>query len=473
MSAPRRKPEPSPPTKAGQRRPLFDPAALPGFDDATGAPSARDADSGDSPWSVTELAFRISDALAGALPKQVRVAGEVSGFTDRTHWYFSLKDQGAVASCVMFAPQARRSGFTPANGQEVIATGRVDHFAKQGRTQLYVDRLEPVGVGSLELAFRRLFETLKSAGYFDPARKQPLPGFPGRVAVVTSRTGAALQDVLDTLRKRAPMIDVLIVDVRVQGKGAAAQIADAIAALSRNRASLGVDAVILTRGGGSMEDLWAFNERVVADALLACALPTVAAIGHETDVTIAELVADERAATPTQAAMRVSPDRVALIEQLDAQAARLRTSLRRRLAHDAERLRGLARLPVFADPHSPILLRRKHVRDMAKSLSGAGARALEWAQLRLERDQGRLEAVSPLAVLSRGYSVTTTSAGEVVVSAKRIRPGDVVHTRVRDGAFASVVDGKGARTNASKPQKSRRASRDAEPLSPDSPGLFG
>ena len=253
----------------------------------------------------------------------MRVVGEVSNLSDRTHWFFSLKDEGAAMRCVCFASNAKRVGFPMRDGMQVVVTGRVDFYDAQGSVQLYVDRIEPVGQGALELKLRQMIEELKGLGYFDLEHKQPLPTMPTRIAVVTSRSAAALQDVINTVNQRWAGCRLYLYDVRVQGEQAAGEIAEAIKRISKHGKKLGIDAVILTRGGGSIEDLWAFNERVVADAVYACGLPIVAAIGHETDTTVAELVADVRCATPTQAAMTLVPEREALHHQVHQLGQRL------------------------------------------------------------------------------------------------------------------------------------------------------
>ena len=517
----------------------FDPEKMRGPKPA-GAKAGMPADA----IGVSELAERIDQALRGSFRERVKVFGEISGFSDRTHWYFSLKDEGAVVSCVMFASAARRAGFTPENGQAVVATGRVEFYGKQGRTQLYVEGLTPVGAGELELRYRALCDELRGLGWFDVQRKRPLPRFPRRLGVVTSRTGAALQDVLDTVRRRCPAVEVALVDVRVQGEAAAPEIARALRWLSSHHQSLAIDAVILTRGGGSMEDLWAFNERAVAQAVLECAIPVVAAIGHETDTTIAELVADERAATPTQAAMRLTPDRVSLHEQLDQLGARLRAVLGRQVRHDRSRVEGLARRAFFADPRSVVVagarsleatarrlgqaLRHQVSRDRVR-LERAGTRLarnrpeavfstrrarveraehrlghsmrvrlaafdpeeagveLRRATERLLRSQGeRLDAlerelivVGPQHVLARGYSVTTDAHGRAIRSARDVRSGQVVDTRVSDGSFRSTVGdgaasgaGEGEPDRAPLPPRRRPRGRGRRADDPDQLGLF-
>ncbi len=375
----------------------FDPEKMRG--PARAEPAGRPGVPADA-IGVSELAARIDRTLRAGFDARVRVHGEISGFNDRTHWYFSLKDEDAVVSCVMFASASRRCGFAPENGQCVLATGRVEFYARQGRTQLYVEKLEPVGAGELEARFRALCAELKGLGWFDAERKRPLPRFPRRIAVVTSRTSAALQDVIDTVRRRCAGIELVLVDVKVQGDSAAAGVARAIGWLSARHEPLGIDAIILTRGGGSLEDLWAFNERVVARAVLECAVPVVAAIGHETDTTIAELVADERAATPTQAAMRLTPDRASLHEQLDQLRARLRATVTRQTRHDRARVDALARRGFFVDPRGLVRARGRPVERERRRLGQALRHEVSRARVRVERLASRLARNRPEAVYS-------------------------------------------------------------------------
>ena len=350
---------------------------------------------GEGVVTVGELAGMVRSALAGSLPSRVRVVGEVSNFVDRSHWFFSLKDDRAAVKCVCFASAARRVRFGVQDGIEVVVTGRVDFYEASGQVQLYVDRLEPVGQGALELRFRALCEELRGLGYFDVARKRALPVFCRRVAVVTSRTGAALQDVVDTARRRWAGCGVVLVDVRVQGESAVGEVARAIRGLSRQGRSLGVDAIILTRGGGSMEDLWAFNERVVADAVFECQLPVVAAIGHETDTTVAELVADLRCATPTQAAMAVVPDRVAYDEQIEQMERRLSLMVERQHASCAQRLMGLRKHPVFSRPGRVAELCGERVDRLADRLRSACVGCATRGSSVVDRSERRLAAMEP------------------------------------------------------------------------------
>jgi len=480
---------------APPKRTAFDPSKM----HAERAPA--DKPPAPEPLTVSQVSGRIDAALKQGLPARVLVRGEITNFTDRTHWYFALKDDSAVLSCVMFAGAVRKTGFTPENGMEVVATGSVGYFEKWGKTQLYCEALEPVGAGALELRFRKLVEEIRAKGWFDAARKRPIPRTPRRIAVVTSKTGAALQDVLDTLNRRAPFVEVLTVDVRVQGERAAPEIARALARLSRGAERLGIDTIILTRGGGSMEDLWAFNEPAVAEAIVRSAVPVVAAIGHETDTTIAELVADLRAATPTQAAVRAAPDADALAEMLGATARRLRAALDRRTDRERGRLEragsalasattaGLHRrsdaLHRYAarlsrrHPSAVYAARRVTLDDLAQRLTRTLARATRSRDVApLAEDLKRaanervraesshvaelerlLQTTGPVATLRRGYSVTTTVEGEILRSAADAKAGAEILTRLADGSVRSTVSG----------GKKRRRLRRDDP----GPSLFG
>lgn len=462
----------------------------------------------EEPLTVSQLALRIDAALKVGLPDAVRVRGEISNFRARTHWYFALKDASAVVDCVVFASTARFVGSAPVDGTQVIVTGRVDFHAASGRVSLIVERVEPVGEGALAARLRAMVEELRRLGWLDPARKRPLPAFPRRVAVITSRGGAALQDVLATMRKRCPAVAVLVVDVRVQGEGAAEDIARAVRLVGNRHERLGVDAILVTRGGGSMEDLWAFNERVVAEAIVRSPVPVVAAIGHETDVTVAELVADERGATPTQAAMRLTPDTAALLRQIDATARRLTGQARRLVQAERRRVDSLAVRPVLADARALLERPRDRLGDAAADLKSVMSsatdrrrRRLDELALRLERLRpaavqarlaervrsvagrlrrsadvlfarhlSRVEAmerhlrgVGPLAVLERGFSLTLGPGGRVVRHVADVSPGDVLQTRVIDGSIRSVVRPEPPTRAASRPAEHPRGLFDPAP----------
>jgi exodeoxyribonuclease VII large subunit len=469
----------------------------------------------EAPLTVSQLAGRIQAALAGGLPAKVRVIGEVSGFRERTHWYFDLKDAGAVVNCAMFATNARRMKFQPQNGQEVVVTGRVEFYDKQGKVSLLCEKLEPVGAGALELAFRALCEEIRALGWFAPERKRPIPGCPSRVAVVTSRSGAALQDVLDTMRKRCPSTRVSLVDVRVQGDGAAEEVAAAVRWLGTLDGPQRPQVILVTRGGGSMEDLWAFNERVVAEAIVQSPIPVVAAIGHETDTTIAELVADLRCATPTQAAMRLTPDSGALMEQLDALASRMRVGMNRvarerrhlevvarqlrsvavsRLRNSASRLERVGgKLEQFRPAamqarrasalhsaevrlHAAVRARLTEVDvgSMGVRLERAWEVAADSAGARLEALARQLTSVGPQSVLQRGFSYTKKEDGGLVRSVADVALGARLVTRLADGEVRSRVEGEsGVRAVPTAEQVAQRPRRKRRDDGAGTPGLFG
>lgn len=418
----------------------FDPSKMSVAKDASANVLAADAT-----LRVSELAARIDGALRGAFPAAVRVVGEISGFRDRTHWYFDLKDESAVVSCAMWQGQAKKVGFTPSNGQQVVVRGRLEFYAPGGKVTLVCDRIEPVGAGALELAYRALLDEIKALGWTAVERKRAVPRFPRRVAVVTSRSAAALQDVLVTMRKRCGAVGVVLADVRVQGQGAAAEVADAIRTINANRERLGVDAILVTRGGGSMEDLWAFNDKELARAIVESELPVVAAIGHETDTTIAELVADERCATPTQAAMRLTPDGAALEQQVQSMSRRLAGLVRQKIEGAMQQVNSAARSSAMADPHA--ILERLHARvdSAARAHMAAGRDVLARATSRVESAQGVVMAHRPRAVHAasalrlEGLEARMKEAWHAREDAARVdaeaeRLVEVVEVRLRDCA---------------------------------------
>lgn len=345
--------------------------------------------------TVSQLSELIKSTLEQRIPSPLRVIGQVSNLRDSGHWYFSLKDESAVVNCVAWASSAKKFGFTPRDGDEVVATGHVSHFGPQGRTQLYVTKLDPVGAGALELEFRRMCEELRGLGYFDPGHKVPLPAFPRKVAVITSKDGAALQDVIATAKQRCTAVGLLVVDVRVQGEGAPEQVARAIKWVDGNSEKLGVDAILVTRGGGSIEDLWAFNTRIVADAAFKCKLPLVAAIGHESDVTVIELVADVRAATPTQAAMRLVPASTECNKQIEHLQHRLTVVTKRLIDRGKHRLESLERHETFRRPEVIIQRAAERIESISKNLSAAMRHVHAAARLRLEQICSRLAQIGP------------------------------------------------------------------------------
>lgn len=456
--------------------------AEPALPDAAPAGEPRAAEA-DAPITVTEASVRIKRAVEGT--GRQRIVGEVSNFSQRQHWYFTLKDSESQLDCVMWASSTTSARVVPANGMEVVVEGLPTHWGPRGRTQLVVRSVARVGAGSLQQRFEELCRVLRAEGYFDESRKKRLPPFPRAVAVITSMQGAALQDVLRTARLRAPFVRIVAVDVPVQGDAAAPAIAAAIDAVDRRADELGIDAMIVTRGGGSIEDLWAFNERAVADALLRARTPVVAAIGHESDTTVAELVADRRASTPTAAVMLLLPDREGMRQQVDHLHDRMNFLARRRVADGRRTMDQLARHPFLRSPRGAVDLRRAGLDRLAARLASAArsrvareraavgelrvrfeahrpaarqaaARATleslsarlagvvrsaaSAARARVEGADRQLRILGPGETLARGWSLTFTEDGRLVRDASRVRPGELVRTRMSGGTVDARVE---------------------------------
>jgi exodeoxyribonuclease VII large subunit len=430
--------------------------------------------------------------LVGAADRAVRehfgplwVAGEISNLRPQPagHLYFTLKDDKSQLAAVMFRPANQLLAFRPANGMEVVVQGRLGIYADRGAFQLYVDAMEPRGLGALRLAFEQLKARLGAEGLFESARKRPLPRWPRGIGIVTARHGAAVHDMLTVLRRRWPLARVIIRDVRVQGAGAAREIADGIEDLCRGQS---LDVIIVGRGGGSLEDLWAFNEEVVARAIVASRLPVVSAVGHEVDFTIADFVADARAPTPTAAAALVVPDQAEVAAALARASDALRSALVRRTRSCGERLATLERR--LGDPRRRVADVRQRIDELGARSVAALRRRLSWERrelatlsgrlersgpaararamgervrgaaehLRLgltlrvraahagvERAASRLEALSPLACLARGYAIVRQGGpgGPVVREAGTLAPGDTVSMLFAHGSARARVEG--------------------------------
>lgn len=389
---------------ARKRKGYFFPAATERslLSDSAGDSSAPN-DAGPAMIGVSELVARIKSALAEALPERFCVVGEISNLSlpASGHLYFSLKDSRAAIAAAMWRSQAERLKFRPVDGLEVVAEGRVDVYDAQGRLQLYVERMTPRGQGALELAFRQLKEKLQAEGLFDPSRKKPIVRFPRAIGVITSATGAAIRDVQRTLRRRWPAAEVYLLPVPVQGEGAAEQIAQAVRLLDAQADRLGIDTILLVRGGGSLEDLWAFNEEVLARAVFAARTPIVSGVGHEVDVTICDLVADMRAATPTAAAELAVPDREELRRHLLQQQTRLRRSLQEKTAAARRMLEGLLRSAAFRDPLGQVRNGAQRVDELSHRLRAALHGRLAGAARQLQPAAHRLAAVHPSRLLER------------------------------------------------------------------------
>jgi exodeoxyribonuclease VII large subunit len=393
--------------------------------------------------TVSALTARIKGALESGFGS-VWVAGEISNLTRAAsgHTYLSLKDEGSTLRAALFRGVGLRLRFEPRDGMQVVARGRISVYVPRGDYQLQIEELQPKGIGALELALQQLRERLQARGYFDPRRKKPLPRFPRTIALITSPTGAAVRDMLELLARRWPVAHVIVVPVRVQGDGACDEIAAAIRAVNRLHAAaaLQLDALIVGRGGGSLEDLWAFNEEVVADAVFASKIPVVSAVGHEIDVTISDLVADHRALTPSHAITDLTPDRESLVAGLSDLGDRLRARVTRRLEVAKQRLDAVADRPVLRNPLDRIRGLEERLDGLDDRLRRAGGLPIERSQTRVIALAAQLESLSPLNVLSRGYSLTRTPDGRVVQVATAVRPGDVIRTRLARGELVSRVE---------------------------------
>ena len=379
-----------------------------------------------------------SDALLGS----VAVRGEISNYKmyPSGHHYFTLKDEGAALKCVMFKSSAIRLKFRPENGMQIIAMGKISVYPRDGAYQLYCTAMALDGVGDLHAAFEQLKEKLAQKGLFDPAHKKPLPQYPGTIGIVTSSAGAAVHDMLRILRKRYPLSQVKLLPVRVQGAEAPAEIAAAIAYANRYRLA---DLLIVGRGGGSIEDLWAFNDERVAQAIYDSVIPVISAVGHEPDVTISDYVADLRAATPSNAAELAVPDCESLYQMLDSVSTAMETALTRQLKAARRHLEVLSASPSLQSPQEYINQRKKSVQLLKTRLISAQNSKVHAARQRFVAGMAKLDAMSPLKVLSRGYAMTQSNNGEVIRSVNQIQVGDSLQIKVSDGSIHATVTGKG------------------------------
>jgi len=385
-------------------------------------------------WSVSQVNRAVRALLEGTV-EALWVGGEVGNWTRSRagHCYFTLKDDRAQLRCVLWRTEAERLPAEPQDGMSVRVFGALTLYEARGEYQLSVQRLEAEGAEGLwRLAFEKLRKKLEGEGLLDPARRRRLPRFPKTIGVVTSTSGAALRDILSVLRRRAPWVRVVVAGARVQGEGASRDVARALHALA---ASGLCDVIIVGRGGGSLEDLWAFNEEPVARAIAGSPVPVVSAVGHEVDVTISDLVADVRAPTPSAAAESVAPDRAAVLAQLRGVPARLTRGLRGTMERRAARLaESLGRLTRGVERILGPL--RQAVDGAAQRLERGMSRAIERRGARVAALAGRLAALSPLAILERGYSVARTPGGRVLRQVEDFAPGATFHLRVVDGTVA-------------------------------------
>jgi len=390
--------------------------------------------------TVSQLTALLKGVVEESFPS-VWVAGEISNFSQPQsgHCYFTLKDDGAQLRAVLWRNTALRLRLELHDGLEVVCRGRLDLYPPRGSYQLVVDELQPKGMGALELALRQRREKLAKEGLFDPARKRGLPPFPRRIGVVTSPTGAAIRDFLQVLRRRWRGVEVLIFSARVQGDCAADEVVAGIQAA--NRLAPTVDVLVIARGGGSLEDLWCFNEESVVRAIAASGVPTVSAIGHEIDVTLADLAADVRALTPSEAAERVVPSTDDVVDLVHSLRLRLSTAMATRTLHLRSRLDALASRPAFSRPTEGIRLRERRADELSLRLHAAARTLLRERQSAIAAVAGKLETLSPLGVLGRGYSLTYTADDKrLITSADMLRAGQRIITQFQRGSATSIVE---------------------------------
>ena len=389
--------------------------------------------------SITQLNEYIRGKMdADPLLTQVAVRGEISNYKlyPSGHHYFTLKDEGSALRCVLFKGNALRLRFRPENGMKIIAVGRVSVYPRDGAYQLYCTSLTTDGIGDLYAAFEQLKKKLAAQGLFDPAHKKPLPRYPGTIGIITSSAGAAVHDMLRILRKRYPLSKVRLLPVRVQGAEAPGEIAAAIGYANHYHLA---DLLIVGRGGGSIEDLWAFNDERVAYAIYHSEIPVISAVGHEPDVTISDYVADLRAATPSNAAELAVPDQDALKQNLDAMSNAMVSSLSRQVKAARQHLQVLSASQALQSPTGYLEQRNQSVELLKNRLIAAQNQNITIAKQRYIAQVSKLEAMSPLKVLTRGYSMVQTERGELVRSVSQVSLGERIRVRLSDGSLSATV----------------------------------
>ena len=390
-------------------------------------------------YSVSDVNALIKNVIDG-VPElgSVYIRGELSNYKiyPSGHHYFTLKDAGSSLRCVMFKSSAIRLRFRPENGMKVIAFGRISVFPRDGAYQLYCGALTPDGVGDLHVAFEQLKAKLFQEGLFDEGHKKPLPAFPERIAIVTSSAGAAVHDMIRILRRRYPIARVLLLPVRVQGVEAPPEIVGAIRYANRWRLA---DVLITGRGGGSLEDLWAFNDERVARAIYDSEIPVISAVGHEPDVTIADFVADRRASTPSNAAEIAVPDMAELLRALSGSEDRMAQSIRRTLERQDKRLEELRAKRVLTDPTAFLQDRRLQLDYVQQKLAAAARGQLEEDVRRFTRLTASLDALSPLKVLGRGYAMAQSADGTILRDSAQAAPGDRIRVQLAQGGLSCTV----------------------------------
>ncbi len=447
-------------------------------------------------FTVSEVNTLVRAALEERLPSRMVVSGEISDWKHHYsgHCYFSLKDESSQLPCVMWAGSFKKVKFAPENGMAVLAKGHIEAYVPAGKYQFYTEKLEPAGVGALQLAFEQMVKRLRAEGLFEDEHKKPIPSYPMRIGIVTSESGAAIVDIADSIYNRWPCARMFLYPAPVQGEGAADKIAAAIRNINRRNRQLRLDVLIVGRGGGSLEDLWAFNEEPVARAIFDSVIPVISAVGHEVDITIADLAADARASTPTKAGMIAVPDIVEVRRLIDHAGVRLAADVRGKLGLSRQHLatieasvmfrnrrwivnnatqmldertmrltdsaRGLfadlrrrleqARLQVGRiEPHRIVGAKRIDTHQLASRALAAVKSVLSRKQLQLTAAANRLETLNPRSVLDRGYSITTNlRTGKVITAAGDVKIGDVINTEV---AQQTTIESEVKKVNQSAP----------------------
>jgi exodeoxyribonuclease VII large subunit len=390
-------------------------------------------------WTITEITQYLRELLTEDQQLQdVWVQGEISNFSRPSsgHLYFTLKDAGCALRCVMWRSAAMRLSQAPRDGESVEVHGKIDIYEAQGQYQLYADLLRPFGEGALYQEFMRLKSRLEAEGLFAAERKRPIPRWPRCIGIVTSPTGAALRDILNTLRRRYPLTEVVVAPTAVQGEEAPPGIVSALEALNR---LVKPDVILLARGGGSMEDLWAFNDERVARAMAASQAPIVSGVGHETDFTIADFVSDLRAPTPTASAELVTPNKEDLLDLLDNLVSRQGRAIHALLTGLRLHLQRLDNRLVFLSPQARIRSDRQRLDEYAYRLQLGCQHHLLFQRTRLQNLEGRLHTLNPTAVLQRGYAIVSRADGSVVRNTNQVRADDLLDVQVSDGTFSVTV----------------------------------
>ena len=390
-------------------------------------------------YSITQINAYIQGRMnEDPMLAQVAVRGEISNYKlyPSGHHYFTLKDEQSALKCAMFKGNAMSLRFRPASGMKVIALGRISVYPRDGQYQLYVSSMAMDGIGDLYAAFEALKKKLSQQGLFDPAKKKPIPKYPQTIGIVTSSAGAAVHDILRILRRRYPLCSVRLLPVRVQGAEAPEEIVSAIRYANAHDLA---DLLIVGRGGGSIEDLWAFNDERVAYAIYESHIPIISAVGHEPDVTIADYVADLRAATPSNGAELAVPDREALAQNLDAFSAAMTGALNRQFRLASQRLEGLAASPALRSPTGYLDRREKDLGLLKEKLLAAQNRELSKAQQKYVANVAKLDAMSPLKVLSRGYAMAQKETGELIRSVKQTTTGESIVVSLADGKLNASI----------------------------------